>query len=61
MLNGTHSGDLVTGKLWLDFLTSKPQSGILAGIDTSYVNKLITSKNATPLSLMTDTLVFPKK
>jgi hypothetical protein len=60
MLDGIHPGELLSAKLWLNFLKTKPQSGILKGIDTTYVKKLITSNNAIPLSLMTDTLLFNK-
>ncbi|MET3978620.1 hypothetical protein ABIB62_001189 [Mucilaginibacter sp. UYP25] len=58
MLDGIHPGEVFVGKLWYNYLRSKPLSGVLKKIDTCYLKNMIGAKRTIPLSLMIDTMVF---
>jgi hypothetical protein len=61
MLNSIHPGETMVGKLWYNFLVTKPHSGILASIDTAYLGKMLAAKQFSPLAFMPDSLIFPGK
>jgi hypothetical protein len=60
MLDGIHPGEVFVGKLWHNFIVSKPRTGIISRIDTAGLNRLTNSGYNIPLSFMRDTLVFKR-
>ena len=61
MLDGIHPGEVFVGKLWYNFIVSKPRTGIISRIDTAGLNRLTNTGYNIPLSLMRDTLVFKRR
>jgi hypothetical protein len=58
MLDGIHPSEVLVGILLRNYLTQNKLEGLLAQVDSLNLRKLIFSKNAIPLSFMTDSAVF---